>query len=125
MYFAYDSYYSYAYVDGALVGPDGTTVADFPSYTSGQDGSYGPFTDAGTYTFSVGSDPGYYTVDVEATLTPGSAPDWTDAEEAPCGPAPLADTAAQAAILLPHAGGATPGCWRRVCCFHASVAAPG
>ena len=109
MTFAYDSYYSYAYVTGALLYPDGTTAANFPAYTYGLDGTYGPFTTPGTYTFSVTADPGYYTVDVEATIdsgpvvtaTPATSPAGTsldydddgdgvsDADEAAAGTDPL------------------------------------
>ena len=39
MTFEYDSYYSYPYVTGSLLYPDGSTAASFPAYTSGLDGT--------------------------------------------------------------------------------------
>ena len=86
-----NSWYSYLYVAGSITGPDGSTLVSWGvyDYYTSMHGEHGPYTDAGTYTISHGADPGYNTVDSWATVTPGSAPDWTDAEEATCGTDPL------------------------------------
>ena len=71
MTFTFDSYYSYLYVTGALLYPDGTTAANFPAYTYGVDGTYGPYTTAGDYTFSLGSDGSWTTARFYATVDAG------------------------------------------------------
>ena len=79
MTFDMDARYSVLYASGALLYPDGSTAANFPAYTYSLDGTYGPFTVAGDYTFSLGADGSWQTADVSATVnsapsTPSTSP---------------------------------------------------
>ena len=68
MTFSLSTYYSYLYASGTMITPSGSTVS-FPAYTYGVSGSYGPYTDAGDYVFSLGADGGYPTASVSAAIT--------------------------------------------------------
>ena len=108
MTFTLTTYYSVLYASGSLLYPDGTTAASFPSFTSGVSGTYGPFTTAGDYTFTLGADGSYLTAAYSAivsepvvTATPATSPAGTvldndddgdtvsDADEAVAGTNPL------------------------------------
>jgi len=112
MTFTLTTYYSVLYAPGSLLYPDGTTAASFPASTSGVSGTYGPFTTAGDYSFSLAADGSWTTASFFATVsepvvtsTPATSPAGTvldndddgdtisDSDEATAGTDPLdADT---------------------------------